>query len=472
LTDDEVSKTGPVVDLKVLLAFKRLAPLLLLRATRADAWDDWAESEKKSASSSRDALGFGETESADGYDANDDSRKDSRKDSLGDLLLALTHTSSDAPDDARRLAAELHGRVGVIGAAAARVAAMESALDASRLGDARATALAALSGLASRGIDALGADSITNDVPSVRDRHRRAFVRMATFVHADARATSDGSDGSDGSDAENTKTEIAKTRAGGAETLARTITAELAETRAAPTGGLGVGLGDGARASATLDGVVAAIAGNSRAPAWAAFRRRDRRASDETQKNVDFDFERIDWNPTETRVALADALTAAARMVVGVRDRALAEAFARATYPTLAAYASSRVTNDERERERERERKPPEASARAACFSTCAGGVCARRHGRVARNRGARRRTRRSPAPRPGRGARAQRAVSPRPQARGARARARLGSRGGARAARRRGGADGARRRRRAGHGDARRRRRRAGGDRAVRRAG
>ena len=66
------------------------------------------------------------------------------------MLLALTHASSDAPDDARRLAAELHGRVGDIGAAAARVAATESALDASRLGDARATALAALSGLASR----------------------------------------------------------------------------------------------------------------------------------------------------------------------------------------------------------------------------------------------------------------------------------------------------------------------------------
>ena len=185
---------------------------------------------------------------------------------------------------------------------------------------------------------------------------------MATFVHAEPRrATNDGL--MTGSNTENTwQTEIAKTRAGGAETLARTIAAELAETRAAPTGGLGVGLGDGARASATLDGVVAAITADTSAPAWVS----------STQKNVDFDFERLesDWNPTDSRVALADALTAAARTVVGVRDRALAEAFARATYPTLAAYASSRVTNDERARERER--KPPEASARAACFSTCA----------------------------------------------------------------------------------------------------
>ena len=258
-----------------------------------------------------------------------------------------------------------------------RVAATESALDASRLGDARATALAALSGLASRGVDALGADSPSDStcIPSVRDTHRRVFVRMATFaIRAAARATTDGS-----REEENTKTEIAKTRAGGAETLARTIAAELAETRAAPAGGLGAGLGDGARTSATLDGVVAAVTGNPRAPAWA--RPCDGRAREE-QKNDDFDFEQTERNPTETetetRVALADALTCAARVVVGIRDRALAEAFARATYPTLAAHASSRVTNDEREttnderRATNDERKPPEASARAACFSTCA----------------------------------------------------------------------------------------------------
>ena len=336
---------------------------------RADAWDDWADS---ASSSRRDADGFGRDAESANDDANDTKHaKDSR---LGGLLLALTHTSSDAPDDARRLAAELHGRVSDIGAAAARVAATESALDASRLGDARATALAALSGLASRGVDALGADDAPSDggvsahiIPSVRDTHRRVFVRMATFaIRTAARATTDGSHKE-----ENTKTEIAKTRAGGAETLARTIAAELAETRAAPAGGLGAGLGDGARTSATLDGVVAAITGNPRAPAWA----RDGRARE------DFDFEPTERNrgvETETRVALADALTCAARVVVGIRDRALAEAFARATYPTLAAHASSRVTNDERETTRDErrttndERKTPEASARAACFSTCA----------------------------------------------------------------------------------------------------
>ena len=228
---------------------------------RADAWDDWADS---ASSSCRDADGFGRDAESANDDAND--TKHAKDSSLGGLLLALTHASSDAPDDARRLAAELHGRVSGIGAAAARVAATESALDASRLGDARATALAALSGLASRGVDALGADSpslgnVTAGVPSVRDTHRRVFVRMATFVHAVARATTDGSHKE-----ENTKTEIAKTRAGGAETLARTIAAELAETRAAPAGGLGAGLGDGARASATLDGVVAAVTGNPSAP--------------------------------------------------------------------------------------------------------------------------------------------------------------------------------------------------------------
>ena len=148
------------------------------------------------------------------------------------------------------------------------VAAMESALDASRLGGApRATALAALSGLASRGVDALGADS-----PSDSGTSRRAFLPFAIRTdgcssawrrsrYAVARATTDGSHKE-----ENTKTEIAKTRAGGAETLARTIAAELAETRAAPAGGLGAGLGDGARASATLDGVVAAVTGDPSAP--------------------------------------------------------------------------------------------------------------------------------------------------------------------------------------------------------------
>ena len=374
-TEDD-SRTGSVdpvdpVD-PVAVAFKRLAPLLLLRATRADAWDDWADS---ASSSRRDADGFGRDAESANDDAND--TKHAKDSSLGGLLLALTHASSDAPDDARRLAAELHGRVSDIGAAAARVAATESALDASRLGDARATALAALSGLASRGVDALGADSPSDStcIPSVRDTHRRVFVRMATFaIRAAARATTDGS-----RKEENTKTEIAKTRAGGAETLARTIAAELAETRAAPAGGLGAGLGDGARTSATLDGVVAAVTGNPRAPAWA--RPCDGRAREE-QKYDDFDFEQTERNPTETetetRVALADALTCAARVVVGIRDRALAEAFARATYPTLAAHASSRVTNDEREttnderRATNDERKPPEASARAACFSTCA----------------------------------------------------------------------------------------------------
>ena len=143
--------------------------------------------------------------------------------------------------------------------------------------------------------------------------------------------------------------------------------------RAAPRGPRG------RHVPATLDGVVAAVTGDPRAPAWA--RPCDGRAREE-QKYDDFDFEQTERNPTETetetRVALADALTCAARVVVGIRDRALAEAFARATYPTLAAHASSRVTNDERETTRDErettrdERKPPEASARAACFSTCA----------------------------------------------------------------------------------------------------
>jgi hypothetical protein len=268
LSDDVSKDESPVEDVfsprdPVAAAFKRLAPLLLLRAMQVDAWDDWAE---VNAAAADDAA------------------------SLSSSLLALAHASSDAPDDARRLAAELHGRVvpgfdktsqnpnPESGAAAARVAAMESALDAFRLRDARALALASLSGLASRGVDALGPETTTTTAHSVahvretdvRDRHRVAFVRLATFACARDENTSQPFRTNSPLAAEEENVEVAKTRAGGAETLARFIAAELAAPRAAPAGGLGAGLGDGGRASATLDGIIAAIVGDPRAPPWAS----------------------------------------------------------------------------------------------------------------------------------------------------------------------------------------------------------
>ena len=213
LLSDDVSKDeSPVEDDEtrdpVAVAFKRLAPLLLLRAMQVDAWDDWAEVNAA---------------------ADDDAG------SLSSSLLALAHASSDAPDDARRLAAELHGRVvpgfdktsqnpnPESGAAAARVAAMESALDAFRLRDARALALASLSGLASRGVDALGPETTTTAhsvahvrETDVRDRHRVAFVRLATFTRARDENTSQPFRTNSPSAAEEENVQVAKTRAGGA----------------------------------------------------------------------------------------------------------------------------------------------------------------------------------------------------------------------------------------------------------------
>ena len=236
----------------VAVAFARLAPLLLLRAMQVDAWDDWAEA--RAAAAADDA-------------------------SLADALLALAHASSNAPDDARRLAAELHGRVvpGFVfdqtsqntstesGAAAARVAAMESALDASRLRDARALALASLSGLASRGVAALGSETTpfsfsTDNIArvgletdfSVRDRHRVAFVRLATF--GSERFRTNGPAAVSSEDA----VEVAKTRAGGAETLARVIAAELAAPRRR---------GGSARAWGTADAPAPRWKASSR-PSW------------------------------------------------------------------------------------------------------------------------------------------------------------------------------------------------------------
>ena len=326
----------------VAVAFARLAPLLLLRAMQVDAWDDWAEARAAAA---------------------DDA-------SLADALLALAHASSNAPDDARRLAAELHGRVvpGFVfdqtgqntstesAAAAARVAAMESALDAFRLRDARALALASLSGLASRGVAALGSETTpfsfsTDDIArvgletdvsfSVRDRHRVAFLRLATFGSERFRTNGPAAVSSED------HVEVAKTRAGGAETLARVIAAELAAPRAAPAGGLGAGLGDGGRASATLEGIVAAIVGDPRAPPWASLERSKSVASDDEETSAkDAAARRVALRADvdARRVALAESLTGSVRVIMNVPDRAVAEAFARATYPRLAAHAESEAT--------------------------------------------------------------------------------------------------------------------------------
>ena len=356
LSDDETRDP-------VAVAFKRLAPLLLLRAMQVDAWDDWAE-----------------------VNAAADDDADSA--SLAGSLLALAHASSDAPDDARRLAAELHGRVvpgfdktsqnpnPESGAAAARVAAMESALDAFRLRDARALALASLSGLASRGVAALGPETTTTAhsvahvrETEVRDRHRVAFVRLATFACARDENTSQPFRTNSPAAAEAENVEVAKTRAGGAETLARFIAAELAAPRAAPAGGLGAGLGDGGRASATLDGIIAAIVGDPRAPPWASLEGSKSVSSEKLEetraKDASAATRRVASRADETsarRVALAESLTGSVRVIMNVRDRAVAEAFARATYPRLAAHAETEGSKGGERR----------SGVAAACFSLCA----------------------------------------------------------------------------------------------------
>jgi hypothetical protein len=366
LSDDVSKDESPVEDVfsprdPVAAAFKRLAPLLLLRAMQVDAWDDWAEV---------------------------NAAADDENESLSSSLLALAHASSDAPDDARRLAAELHGRVvpgfdktcqkrnPESGAAAARVAAMESALDAFRLRDARALALASLSGLASRGVDALGPETTTTAhsvthvrETDVRDRHRVAFVRLATFACARDENTSQPFRTNSPAAAEEENVEVAKTRAGGAETLARFIAAELAAPRAAPAGGLGAGLGDGGRASATLDGIIAAIVGDPRAPPWASLEGSKSVSSEKLEetwaKDASAATRRVASRADETsarRVALAESLTGSVRVIMNVRDRAVAEAFARATYPRLAAHAETEGSKGGERR----------SGVAAACFSLCA----------------------------------------------------------------------------------------------------
>ena len=174
-TEDD-SRTGSVDP--VASAFKRLVPLLLLRAMRADAWDDWADS---ASSSCRDADGFGRDAESANDDAND--TKHAKDSSLGGLLLALTHASSDAPDDARRLAAELHGRVGDIGAAAARVAATESARErASRRRRARRSPRSPVCAAAWT----LGADSPSLNAHSFRSRYAQTFRPWRRSIRARA----------------------------------------------------------------------------------------------------------------------------------------------------------------------------------------------------------------------------------------------------------------------------------------------
>jgi hypothetical protein len=262
------------------------------------------------------------------------------------------------------------------GAAAARVAAMESALDAFRLRDARALALASLSGLASRGVDALGPETTTTAhsvahvrETDVRDRHRVAFVRLATFACARDENTSQPFRTNSPLAAEEENVEVAKTRAGGAETLARFIAAELAAPRAAPAGGLGAGLGDGGRASATLDGIVAAIVGDPRAPPWASLEGSKSVSSEKLEetwaKDASAATRRVASRADETsarRVALAESLTGSVRVIMNVRDRAVAEAFARATYPRLAAHAETEGSKGGERR----------SGVAAACFSLCA----------------------------------------------------------------------------------------------------
>jgi len=157
--------------------------------------------------------------------------------------------------------------------------------------------------------------------------------------------------------------------ADGAETLARFIAAELAAPRAAPAGGLGAGLGDGGRASATLDGIIAAIVGDPRAPPWASLEGSKSVSSEKLEetraKDASAATRRVASRADETsarRVALAESLTGSVRVIMNVRDRAVAEAFARATYPRLAAHAETEGSKGGERR----------SGVAAACFSLCA----------------------------------------------------------------------------------------------------
>jgi hypothetical protein len=110
--------------------------------------------------------------------------------------------------------------------------------------------------------------------------------------------------------------------------------------------------------------------GDPRAPPWASLEGSKSVSSEKLEetraKDASVATRRVaELGADETsarRVALAESLTGSVRVIMNVRDRAVAEAFARATSPRLAAHAETEGSKGGERR----------SGVAAACFSLCA----------------------------------------------------------------------------------------------------
>ena len=301
------------------LQFQNLAPALVLRALPIQAWDDWSEFEL--------------------LDSVDGSTMDDRT-SISAVLISKVLSSSSSSDELRRLAAELCGRLAPTNVfRESFVDAIENAILETRLGDARALLLATLSGLNSRGVYALGTDQATTG------KLRASIVLLATLP-------------SEESSNSESNLETQKTKMGGLETVSQMIRSELSEQRSGASGGLGAELGDGARVSDTLAGLVSAVVGNPDAPQWT--RRAATRAGLTADSSGLGTIKNSESQITDaSRLALADLLTSVVRRHVDGGDERAARAFADATFSRLAKHASGEDGSG------------TSTGTRAACFRIC-----------------------------------------------------------------------------------------------------
>jgi len=350
--DDESAKSN---DVKI--AFSRLKPLLLLRPMPIEAWDDWSAFE----SVADTVAGSAET-----LKPSEDLLPVSNL--LPDILLRKALKQNGESDESRRLAAELLGRVFPSARVISqRADSFERAVVDGRLGDARALALATLSGINARNAMALGGCDATtgsDDDDKSKDRLRAVLLLMATLpLNDETSATASAK-----------RLETTKTKMGGLETVARIIGAELLggknATGATPRKRLGAdggGGGGGERVSVTLNGLVSGIVGDPNAPRWVYAARTSLRDAESF-----FFFLRKGTQPKgvnddspqpfseHQRVALADVLISACRRPVGDGDPASVKAFADATYPKLLRHASGDTFGE-----------TDSVHARAECFRVC-----------------------------------------------------------------------------------------------------
>jgi hypothetical protein len=313
--------------------FGRLAPLLLLRTLPLEAWDD-------------DHLLCDEVPS------------------VPDLLLdrALSKGRGGEHDEVRRVAAELHGRAHPDAAADTRATRLAAALEADELAAARACMFSLCSSLAFRGVDACPAHSpdaspastracvtgvlgdrvvAENDVETQKTQ-MGAMETLAALIRAELEDDSSPDDSPDeprrrdGGLLEPTETGDSM-----AKSFAKIYVDPLAtrETRSVEREPLITEL-DGdeddetvpssksrpsrPRRSATLDGILAALAGTD-APAWTS--PKDPNAS------------------TQARLALANVLVSVARRLPG--DAEAAAAYANKALPALARIAVAKTTADD-----------------------------------------------------------------------------------------------------------------------------